>query len=172
MTQVQPLHLGGYFQVSPNWLMSRDGDPIVYQMHQNHYSKINYTTQRQRLFMGPGEKLVLIHVTGLAAFGWRKFIDGSGQQGINNCLFINLGAGLSSTLILEAEKIAWERWPKQRLYTYVNPRKVRSSNPGYCYLRAGWKHCGTTKINKLKILEKHPQSDAVTNSRLTLASSQ
>jgi hypothetical protein len=154
VTLEQPLHLEGYRQVSPSWLLSRDGDLLVWQMHQQHYSSVNYSTQRQRLFMGPGEKLVLIHPSGLAVFGWRKFIDQSGQQGINNCLFINLGAGLSSTLILEAELLAWERWPHQRLYTYVNPRKVRSSNPGYCYLRAGWQRCGVTKSRRLVILEK------------------
>lgn len=156
MSRIQPLILDGYRAASPSWLYSQDGDSLIYQMHSQHYSKVRYRQTRQRLFVGPGEKIVLIHRTGLAAFAWRRFIDKSNQDGINNCLFINLGAGLSSQLILEAEQIAWQRWPGQRLYTYVNPRKIRSTNPGYCYLRAGWVRCGITVSRKLVILEKRP----------------
>jgi len=43
--------------------------------------------------------------------------------------------------------------PDERLYTFVNPRKIRSSNPGYCFLKAGWRKCGITKWQKLVILE-------------------
>jgi hypothetical protein len=38
----------------------------------------------------------------------------------------------------------------------VNPRRVRSSNPGYCFQLAGWRRCGITKIRKLLILEALP----------------
>lgn len=141
-------------RVSTSWVETRDGDPLVYALFKGHYSRTKYTVQRQRLFMGPGEKIVLIHPSGRAAFGWRKFRDKSGEVGINNCLFINHGAGLSSQLILEAEALAAVRWPGQRFYTYVNPRRVRGSNPGYCYLMAGWRRCGFTKSRRLLILEK------------------
>jgi hypothetical protein len=49
---------------------------------------------------------------------------------------------------------AWNRWPDQRLYTYVNPVKV-SANPGYCFKQAGWRFCGKTK-GGLHILEVMP----------------
>ena len=39
------------------------------------------------------------------------------------------------------DSLAWERWPGERLFTYVDPNKVRSFNPGYCFLRAGWDRC-------------------------------
>jgi len=45
------------------------------------------------------------------------------------------------------------KWPGERLYTYVNSHKIRSTNPGYCFLRAGWRKCGMTK-GGLIILEK------------------
>ena len=57
-------------------------------------------------------------------------------------------------MILAAEQLAWERWPGERFYTYVNARKVVSCNPGYCFLVAGWRRCGITKRNRLVILEK------------------
>jgi hypothetical protein len=72
--------------------------------------------------------------------------------------FRNEGNTLSSKLILDAEEIAWRRWPGQRLYTYVNPRGIRSNNPGACYKAAGWRRCGVTKWNKLVILEKWPNA--------------
>ena len=67
-------------------------------------------------------------------------------------VFRNEGPLLSSDLIREACGIAWERWPGERLFTHVNPSKVQSTNPGYCFLRAGWRRCGKTK-GGLVILE-------------------
>lgn len=59
---------------------------------------------------------------------------------------------LSSALIKEAVAIALKRWPGERLYTYVNAKKIKSSNPGYCFKAANWKYCGKTK-GGLVILE-------------------
>lgn len=84
-----------------------------------------------------------------ALFVWRKFISMDHQEGVNCAVFRNEGAGLASELIIEAQQIAWERWPGQRLYTYVNPKAVKSRNPGYCFIMAGWKKCGVTKSGLL-----------------------
>lgn len=60
-------------------------------------------------------------------------------------LFRNLGAGLSSELIRSATVETYRQWvarygelPSVRLRTEIGVRSVRSSNPGFCYLRAGW----------------------------------
>jgi len=63
----------------------------------------------------------------------------------------------SSDLIRSAMALAWQRWPGERLYTYVNPRFVKSANPGYCFLMAGWHRCGKTKSRELLILEALPK---------------
>jgi hypothetical protein len=97
------------------------------------------------LFCGPGEKMVLLTENKDALFVWRKFIDRSGQKGVNCAVFRNEGKILSSKLIIESVKIAQQKWPGERLYTYVNAKKIRSTNPGYCFLVAGWKKCGITK---------------------------
>jgi hypothetical protein len=76
----------------------------------------------------------------------------SGQQGINCAVFRNEGAVLSSMLIKEAMEICHRKWPGIRMYTYVNPKKIKSTNPGYCFLMAGWQKCGLTK-GGLEILE-------------------
>ena len=60
-------------------------------------------------------------------------------------LFRNLGAGLSSELIVSATAKTYECWterygsiPPERLRTEIGMSAVRSSNPGFCYLCAGW----------------------------------
>ena len=44
--------------------------------------------------------------------------------------------------------------PGERMFTYVNPKLIRSANPGYCFKVCGWRICGVTKKRKLIILEK------------------
>lgn len=109
------------------------------------------------LFVGPGEKMVLFTPAFDAIFVWRKFISLDGQTGVNCAVFRNESSTLSSALIAEAEALAWRRWPGERLYTYVDPRRIRSSNPGACFKKAGWRRCGVTKAKKLIILEKWPE---------------
>jgi hypothetical protein len=125
-------------------------------MVNRHYSARHYKDGRNvKLFVGPGEKMVLLTADSMALFVWRKFISDDGQEGINCAVFRNEGPELSSSLILEAEQLAWQRWPGERFYTYVNPRKIKSANPGYCFKMAGWSVCGKSKRGFV-ILEKYP----------------
>lgn len=146
------------FSDSQPWTQVYDGNPIGLALFQRHYSYRAYKDGRKpKLFVGPGEKLVLIKTDGLALFVWRKFISMDNQSGINCSVFRNESTMLSSELIRAAELIAWKRWPGQRLYTYVNPRKISNrTNPGFCFKVTGWRTCGITKSNRLIILEKFP----------------
>lgn len=104
--------------------------------------------------------MVLLTPCARALFVWRQFItkDPTATAGDVNCaIFRNEGAGMASDLIKAAMPLAWDRWGPRRLYTYVNPRRVRSSNPGCCFLRAGWRRCGVTKTRRLLILEALPE---------------
>lgn len=140
------------------WIEVKDGNDTARDIFKDHYSRRRYADGRKPLlFVGPGEKMVLVTPGADALFVWRKFISLDDQTGINCAVFRNESDQLSSELILEAEKLAWQRWPNQRMYTYVNPRKVKSRNPGFCFLKAGWRKCGFTK-SKLIILEKFPPS--------------
>lgn len=136
------------------WRESRDGNLVGLALYRRHYSRHVYRDGRDpALFVGPGEKTVLLSHDDDALFVWRKFIDGSGQQGVNCAVFRNESPHLASEMILDAETWAVERWPGQRLYTYVNANRVQSANPGYCFKRAGWRRSGLTK-GGLVILEK------------------
>jgi hypothetical protein len=147
----------GLLQASRYWFHAKDGDEFCREVFHRHYSFRRYKDGRDpKLFVGPGEKQVLLTANGDALFVWRKFKSGDGQDGINCAVFRNESDVLSSTLILDAESVAASRWPGERLFTYVNPRRIQSYNPGFCFKQAGWQSCGTTKWNKLSILEKLP----------------
>ena len=138
-------------EASEHWCFTRDGDEYGYAMYQRHYSAKRYSVQRQRLFVGPGRKLVLLSKDGSALFVWRKFKDAiqPAQAGWNCAVFRNEGRTLSSDLIREAVAIVFDLWGRDRCYTLVNAKKVRSCNPGCCFKKAGWRQCGVSKGGKL-----------------------
>ena len=139
----------------PYWYLTSDGDEYCLDLFRKHYSYKNSREYKHtKCFVGPGEKLVLRTWEADAMFVWRKFISDSKEQGIYCSVFRNESKTKSSDLIKEADKIADAVWPNQRHYTYVDAKKVKSTNAGYCFKRAGWKVCGKTKINKLVILER------------------
>jgi hypothetical protein len=145
------------------WLEAKDGDPRGLWLYERHYSARRYKDgRRRRLFVGPGEKMVLLTTACDALFVWRKFRSRDGQRGVNCAAFRNESDSLSSDLIREACEHAWRRWPGERLYTFVNPAKVRSTNPGCCFKIAGWRRCGQTKggggRDRLLVFERLPSS--------------
>lgn len=145
------------------WLPIKDGDQRAAALYARHYSSYQYADRRRQLhgyrnrflIMGPGEKLLLLGNDERALFGWRRYHDASQGYGVSCTVFRNEGEQRSSDLIREAAALAWARWPGERLYTYINPKAIRSTNPGYCFKAAGWAQCGTTK-GGLIILDINP----------------
>ena len=138
------------------WVEIKDGNPVGYYLARQHYSAKKNKRPKIKLFVGPGEKLVLMTCLSDALFVWRRFIDDSGQTGINCALFRNLSETLSSDLILAAEQYAHKKWPGERLYTYIDSAEIKSTNPGYCFLMAGWQRMAQKTKGGLYILEKLP----------------
>lgn len=137
------------------WWLTRDGDRDCLRMYERHYSAYRYRDGRKRSqFVGPGQVIVLRTFDGDAFFVWRKFIDDSGEQGVNCAAFCNESPHLSSELVRQADAVADFAWPGERHYTFVNPEKVRSRNPGYCFLVAGWKRCKHRTKSGLIVLER------------------
>lgn len=149
--------------IDGHWLPVNDGDPRASYLYERHYSCVNLKARRRngdKRICGPGEHIVLMTVTCDALFVWKRCNkpDLAGQSGVYCSIFRNEGNILSSELILEAEQIAWQRWPGERLYTYINQREVKSINPGYCFQKAQWHKIdgATTVRNGLLIFEKLP----------------
>jgi hypothetical protein len=120
-----------------------------------HYSR---RTRDAKTFTGVGQEIVLVTSCGRAVWACvyqatpmaRGTGVSRGRQGETdrkaryiwrNMMFRNLGAGLSSALILVATERTYEEWirrygslPAERLRTEVSIKEIRSSNPGCCYL--------------------------------------
>jgi hypothetical protein len=141
-----------------NWIITKDADPLARLMYERHYSCYQYKDGRKRTggFIGVGEKLVLVTQNYDALFVWLhntapRFDN---QVGVQCSVFRNEGGLLSSNLILQAEELAKSRWKQNaRFFTYVNPTKIKSSNPGACFKHANWRQCGQS-AKGLLIFEK------------------
>lgn len=124
-----------------------------------HYSR---RTPGSRTFTGVGQEIVLITRDLRAVWAVvrqrtptaRGTGRSRGRTGLTdsrprfvwrNMLFRNLGAGRSSDLILSALRATYSEWakrygslPVEVLRTEIDPKRVLSRNPGYCYLMAGF----------------------------------
>jgi hypothetical protein len=108
-------------------------------------------------FTYSGRKLILRNPAGTVLFVWMypdEAMRMDGQAGANCALFRNESDRLSSEIILEAESWLPRKWPEvRRLYTYVDPSKVKSRNPGYCFKMAGWHLDGFGKDGKHRLVK-------------------
>jgi hypothetical protein len=124
-----------------------------------HYSR---RTPGSKTFTGVGQEIVLVTDCGRAVWacvrqktpmargtgasrGREAKTDPAARYVWRNMIFRNLGAGLSSDLICSATEKTYEEWvkrygalPAERLRTEVDVKAVRSTNPGFCYIAAGW----------------------------------
>lgn len=138
------------------WWLTKDGDKSCLALYERHYSAYQYRDGRKRYqFVGPGFNIVLRTARADAVFVWRDYIDDTipRQFGIECSLFRNEGPHLSSELVRQADAIADHCWASERHYTKVDPEALGGTNPGYCFLKAGWRRCGKTQNGKL-ILER------------------
>jgi hypothetical protein len=114
-------------------------DEEMARLADRHYSR---RTVGARQFCYSGRKLVLRDTAGSVLFVWMwpdddKRMDD--QTGYNCAIFRNESARRSSEIILEAEQFAIQKWGPRRMYTYVDPTRIASANPGYCFKMAGWR---------------------------------
>jgi len=146
-----------------------------------HYSR---RTPGSKTFTGVGQEIVLVtdcgravwacvrqktpmaHGTGLSR-GRSGTTDAKARYLWRNMLFRNLGAGLSSDLIRAATEMTYKEWllrygemPQERLRTEIGVKEIRSTNPAFCYVMAGWER-GQMKRGKLFLYA--PKSTNITN---------
>lgn len=139
------------------WYGVSDRDDRAVALYERHYSCINKGRRATREITPPGHSMVLLGANCDALWVWSVELKRrDGQQGVNCNVFRNESSVKSSVLIREAMEIAWQRWPGQRLFTFINTPKIRSTNPGYCFQVCGWRKCGYTKVRGLIILEYVP----------------
>ncbi len=147
--------------INGHWIGVKKTDPRAVDLYQQHYSArkgVSTSTRLRYGIVGPGETMTLITGRGDALFVWQyNTVERyDKQEGVNCAVFRNESIILSSKLIEEADDLAWQRWPKKRLFTYVWDSKIKSVNPGYCFKQSGWQTCGRNKDGRLTILECYP----------------
>lgn len=147
------------------WLLSSSSDPAAlavvdgtgeFEQFGPHYSR---RTPGSKTFTGVGQEIVLVSECGRAVWacvrqktpaargsGSSRGRDGQSDQKARfiwrNMLFRNLGAGLSSELIIAATTETYRHWaarygelPTERLRTEIG---LSGRRTGYCYRLAGW----------------------------------
>jgi len=126
-------------EVGP-WTIRNCFDRAALGLARHHYSRQHPDARK---IGGPGRHLVLVTPDELAV--WDSYYSEYPDDGLYawRCsMFRNTGPKLSSDLIRSAMALTAVKWgdrrPPDGWLTYVDPRKVQSSNPGYCFLRAGW----------------------------------
>ncbi len=138
------------------WLRTRDRDPELLPLVNRHYYR-KASKDPRKGFVGPGWSIVLRTSQADAVFIWlwaRPEMRGDGLDCYYCVAFRNESPHLSSEMIREAMQIAVDIWgppPRDGFVTYVDPSKIKSSNPGFCFLKAGWKRVGKSKTGKIRL---------------------
>lgn len=125
------------------------------------FSDEHYSRQKpgSNQFMPPGFTIVIRNNEGTLLFGWlRQIHRDDGEEGYNCSIFRNTSDRLSSSVILECERIAFEKWGPARTFTYVNPRRLRTIKrrgvefcrypAGRCFIEAGYRLVRQTNDGK------------------------
>lgn len=148
------------FDFGPSYRIVKDGDAAARALMNRHYSRGNKNSAQ---FCASGQNLVLLGIHGDWVFIWRNAkYRRDNQTGIECFAFRNESPRQSSEIILECEGAATSHFGAQRMFTYVNPNRIRSSNPGYCFQRAGWELTPHISTKGLRLLVKeHPQTHEV-----------
>jgi len=124
------------------WQPVNRNNRVAGSLIRRHYTRARNTGH----FCRPGLNLVLLGIDGKAVWISHKNTDGykrwDGLDAIECTVFRNEGERLSSELVEEAVILTESKWgrPADGWVTYVDARKVKSTNPGFCFLKAGfWK---------------------------------
>jgi hypothetical protein len=142
------------------WRPSWRADPAARVLADRHYNRQKHGAAQ---FVPPGRCLVMItaDTSALWVTSWpyAQYVM-HGWAGAWTCsLFRNEGDWLSSDLITRAVAHTRARWPAVPplgIVTFVDAGKVRPKrHPGYCFLRAGWRHAGHTAAG-LHVLQQLP----------------
>jgi hypothetical protein len=147
------------------WARVTKFDPRACALADRHYSRRKIGSPQ---FMPPGQTIALLTAKADAVWGWWRPHPTSGIKAMNGLdgwtctIFRNEGRERSSVLILAAEEALRETRETigpHGMLTYVFDRKVRSTNPGFCFKAAGWRCIGRSADGRKTLLQKLPPED-------------
>lgn len=130
------------------WGRSHRADARALPLADRHYNRQKIGSPQ---FVPPGRCVVLLteesDALWVTSWPFSEYVKHTWAGAWVNSLFRNESTHLSSELIREAiaaTRCIWEP-PELGLITFVDAGKVRSTNPGYCYLQAGFRRVGETR---------------------------
>lgn len=145
------------------WQLAHRFHPPSRKVADRHYNRQKPGTPQ---FVPPGRCLVLYAETSVGKALWvtswpyAEFTHHDWAGAWVNSTFRNEGAGLSSALIREAIAITrgcWPDTPALGMVTFIDRDKVRHKrDPGRCYLRAGFRVVGETRVHRHLTLQMLP----------------
>lgn len=134
------------------WLVTHKGDRSCRLLADRHYTR---QTVGSPQFCRPGRNLVLRTAAGDAVWVTWSGIRDDGLRAWECTIFRNESQHLSSDIISAAVAATIAEWgqpPPDGIITYVDQSKVRSPNPGFCFLSAGFVKIGKSKRRGLILL--------------------
>lgn len=136
------------------WLVTHKGDQSCRLLADRHYSR---QTVGAAMFCRPGRNLVLRTAAGDAVWVTWDGIRDDGLRAWECTIFRNESSATSSAMIREAVAATLAEWGSplpDGLITYVDATAIRSTNPGCCFKRAGWRRIGESKRRGLILLQE------------------
>lgn len=146
-----------------HWIEVSKANRQARRMADRHYSFWRHHNRPSSHEVGPpGQKIILLTQDSKAVWGshrpapWAGITRSDGLNGMFCFIFRNEGYQLaqSSELITEAVGMTARRWGIHEFWTYIGAEHIQSSNPGYCFLVAGFEHDGWTQSAKLGKLRR------------------
>jgi hypothetical protein len=131
-----------------HWRLSHRAEPAAVAIADRHYNRQKPGTPQ---FVPPGRCIVLLtedeRALWVTSWPFAEYTKHEWAGAWVNSLFRNESDYLSSDLIREAIAVTRHYWqaPELGIITFVDASKIRSTNPGYCYKRAGFRNVGRTK---------------------------
>lgn len=142
------------------WHRSWKADPRGRPLADRHYPRQKKGSLQ---FAPPGRTLVLITAGADALWitSWPKYAQHEWVGAWINSVFRNESSTLSSSMILDAvaaTRAFFGDPPPLGMVTFVAPEHLKpgNTNPGYCYLKAGFKKVGWTKKRRRRVLQLLP----------------
>ena len=132
------------------WVQVGRAHPEVAQLADRHYTR-RPSSRGNAQFAPPGRVVILLARSLFGSAAWVSRAsrhDKHAWPGAWTCtLFRNESrCWLSSDLVRAAVAATEARWgrPPVGWLTFVQPQRVQSRNPGFCFLKAGWRRLGMT----------------------------
>lgn len=142
------------------WCLSDRADPRALPLADAHYNRQKIGSPQ---FVPPGRCLVLLTADAgalwVTSWPYAEYVKHEWAGAWVNSLFRRESGPRASELIAAAVAATRAQWdtPPLGIVSFVDALKTRHKrDPGRCYRKAGWKHVGYTKKDRLWVFQQRP----------------